>query len=50
MGFLFSAKTAGVDMTQIPKRLRLSLDSIAVWTAFALALVVRLGWIKHVPW
>ena len=37
-------------MTQIRKRLHFSLDSAAVWTAVALALVVRLGWIKHIPW
>lgn len=37
-------------MTQIRKRLHLSLDSVAVWTAFALAMVVRLGWVKRVPW
>lgn len=37
-------------MSQIPKRFRFSLDSIAVWTALALALTVRLGWIKRVPW
>jgi len=37
-------------MSQIQKSFRLSLDSIAVWTALALALVVRLGWIKRVPW
>ena len=37
-------------MSQIQKRFHFSLDSIAVWTALALALVVRLGWIKRVPW
>lgn len=37
-------------MTQIRKDLHLSLDSAAVWTALALSLIVRLGWIKHVPW
>jgi len=37
-------------MTQIRKRFHLSLDSIAVWTALALAVVVRLGLIKKVPW
>jgi hypothetical protein len=37
-------------MSQIQKRLRLSLDAIAVFTAIALALVVRLGLIKRVPW
>ena len=36
-------------MTQIRKHLHFSLEAIAVWTAFALALVVRLGWIKRVP-
>ena len=28
----------------------LSLDSWAVILAFALALVVRFGWLKNVPW
>lgn len=37
-------------MTQIRKRLQLSLDSAAVWTALTLSLVVRLGWIKRIPW
>jgi hypothetical protein len=37
-------------MSKTPKRTRFSLDSIAVWTALALALVVRLGWINRVPW
>jgi hypothetical protein len=37
-------------MTQIRTRFHLSLDSIAVWTALALAAVVRLGVIKRVPW
>lgn len=37
-------------MTQIRKYLHISLDAVAVWTAFALALIVRLGWIKRVPW
>jgi len=37
-------------MTQLRKRFHLSLDSIAVWTALALAVIVRLGVIKKVPW
>jgi hypothetical protein len=37
-------------MTKLRKRLQLSLDSAAVWTALALSLIVRLGWIKRVPW
>jgi len=37
-------------MTEIRRGLKLSLDSAAVWTALALSLVVRLGWIKRVPW
>ena len=37
-------------MTQIRKRLHLSLDAVAVLTALALAFVVRLGVIKRVPW
>jgi hypothetical protein len=37
-------------MNDIRKRIRFSADSIAVWTALALSLVVRLGWIKRVPW
>ena len=37
-------------MTQTGKRFRLSLDSLAVFAALALALVVRLGLIKRVPW
>lgn len=37
-------------MTQIRKRFQLSLDAIAVWTALALAVIVRLGVIKRVPW
>jgi hypothetical protein len=37
-------------MTQIRQRFQLSLDWVAVFTAFALALIVRLGWIKRVPW
>jgi hypothetical protein len=37
-------------MTQIHKGFGFSLDSVAVWVALALALVVRLGLIKRVPW
>jgi hypothetical protein len=37
-------------MTPIRKRPHLSLDAVAVWTALALAIVVRLGVIKRVPW
>lgn len=37
-------------MSPIRNRLRLTVDSLAVWTAIVLAVVVRLGWIKHVPW
>jgi hypothetical protein len=37
-------------MTQIQNRFHLSLDAVAVWTALALAIVVRLGVIKRVPW
>jgi hypothetical protein len=37
-------------MSQTRNSRRLSLDSIAVFTALALALVVRLGWINRVPW
>jgi len=37
-------------MTQIRKRFHPSLDVIAVWTALALAVIVRLGVIKKVPW
>ena len=37
-------------MTQNRKRFYPSIDSIAVWTALALALVVRLGIIKRIPW
>lgn len=37
-------------MTQIRKRFHLSLDAVAVWTALALSLIVRLGWVKRVPW
>lgn len=29
---------------------RLSLDIWAVLLSFALALIVRLGWVKSVPW
>jgi hypothetical protein len=50
MGFSFVPNQNGVDMTKIRKRFHISADSIAVWTALALALVVRVGWIKHVPW
>jgi hypothetical protein len=37
-------------MTEIRKHFHISADSIAVWAALVLALVVRVGWIKHVPW
>jgi len=37
-------------MPPIRKLVPKSVDSIAVWTALALALIVRLGWIKRVPW
>ena len=37
-------------MTQIRKRFHLSLDAIAVWTALALATIVRFGVLKRVPW
>jgi hypothetical protein len=37
-------------MTRFPKHFRLSLDAVAVWTALALAAIVRLGVIKRVPW
>ena len=37
-------------MTQIRQRFELSLDWIAVFTALALSLIVRLGLIKRVPW
>ena len=37
-------------MTDTRKRFHFSLDYIAVLTALALALVVRLGVIKRVPW
>jgi hypothetical protein len=37
-------------MTQLRKRFHLSLDALAVWTALALAVIVRLGVIKRVPW
>jgi len=32
------------------QRLRLSLDAWAVITSFVLALLVRVGALKHVPW
>jgi len=31
-------------------RARLSLDALAVTTAFLLALLVRVGLLKHIPW
>ena len=31
-------------------RWRLSLDEWAVATGLFLAILVRLGWLKHVPW
>lgn len=31
-------------------RLKLSFDSLAVFTAFALALLVKLGALKRIPW
>jgi hypothetical protein len=34
----------------IRDRFRLSTDAAAVWTALALALLVRWGWLKHIPW
>lgn len=37
-------------MTQLRKRFHLSLDALAVWTALALAVIVRMGVIKKVPW
>ena len=37
-------------MTQTGKRFQLSLDWAAVLSALALSLIVRLGWIKRVPW
>ncbi len=47
--FVFPLKSE-FDMSQIRNRLHFSADSLAVWTAVALAVAVRLGWIKHVPW
>jgi hypothetical protein len=35
---------------KISDRLRLSADAAAVWTALALALLVRWGWLKHISW
>lgn len=37
-------------MTQVRKRFHFSVDTVAVWTALALAIVVRLGVIKRIPW
>lgn len=31
-------------------RFRLSTDAAAVWSALALAVLVRWGWLKHIPW
>lgn len=31
-------------------RLKFSFDSLAVFTAFALALLVKLGALKRIPW
>jgi hypothetical protein len=51
MGFLFSPNNlTGEAMTQPRRRFQLSLDYLAVLAALALALVVRLGVIKQVPW
>jgi hypothetical protein len=50
MGFFFCSQLKGVDMTEIRERFHISADSIAVWAALVLALIVRLGWIRHVPW
>ena len=38
--------------TSVPAatRFRISLDVWAVTTAFALALLVRIGLLKHIPW
>lgn len=33
-----------------PKKFRFSLDAWAVAAAFVLALLVRAGFLKHVPW
>lgn len=33
-----------------PKRFRLSLDAWAVAAALTLALLVRVGALKHIPW
>lgn len=37
-------------MSQVQSRPRFSIDVLAVWVALALALIVRLGLIKRVPW
>jgi hypothetical protein len=50
MGFFLLSNPNGADMTEIRKRFHISADSIAVGTALTLAVVVRLGWIRHVPW
>ena len=50
MGFSFFSLKLELDMSQSRNRLRFTVDSLAVWTAVALAVVVRLGWIKHIPW
>ena len=38
------------NFANIRRRLRLSTDTAAVWTALAVALLVRWGWLKHVSW
>ena len=37
-------------MSQVQSRTRYSIDVLAVWVALAVALIVRLGLIKRVPW
>jgi hypothetical protein len=42
--------SAEVKAGQTGSRWKLSLDTWAVLLAFALALLVRLGVFKHIPW
>jgi hypothetical protein len=42
--------SAGVEARKTGSRWKLSLDTWAVLVAFLLALMVRTGVFKHVPW
>jgi hypothetical protein len=42
--------SAGVEAWKTGSRWKLSLDTWAVLVAFLLALLVRVGVFKHIPW